>query len=176
MIFSFICDTQPLSKIIKNQKLFRVGMFYVELNPGEDADEEDVISQSIKEIHQVVTLDQNPIMIKKTCFRSALKISQSTQNPSNHHHSWEPSNQKINRQSAQKLSDNIERLSNDQVMKENIYRSFLNLSLILKSYITLKPGEVREQREQLELQQLRGNERFCRNGHRGGRSCSSSQL
>ena len=30
-------------------------MFYVELNPGEDADEEDVISQSIKEIHQVVT-------------------------------------------------------------------------------------------------------------------------
>lgn len=55
MKFSFICDTQPLSKIIKNQKLFRVGMFYVELNPGEDADEEDVISQSIKEIHQVVT-------------------------------------------------------------------------------------------------------------------------
>ena len=40
---------------LTNQKLFRVGMFYVELNPGEDADEEDVISQSIKEIHQVVT-------------------------------------------------------------------------------------------------------------------------
>ena len=56
---SFICDTQPLSKMIKNQKLFRVGMFYVELNPGEDADEEDVISQSIKEIHQVLALDQN---------------------------------------------------------------------------------------------------------------------
>ena len=35
-------------------KTFR-GMFYVELNPGEDADEEDVISQSIKEIHQVKT-------------------------------------------------------------------------------------------------------------------------
>ena len=46
-------------KMIKNQKLFRVGMFYVELNPGEDADEEDVISQSIKEIHQVLTLNQN---------------------------------------------------------------------------------------------------------------------
>ena len=43
----------------QNQKLFRVGMFYVELNPGEDADEEDVISQSIKEIHQVLTLNQN---------------------------------------------------------------------------------------------------------------------
>ena len=54
--------------MIKHQKLFRVGMFYVELNPGEDADEEDVISQSIKEIHQVVTLDQNPIMIKKNLF------------------------------------------------------------------------------------------------------------
>ena len=52
------------SKNDQNQKLFRVGMFYVELNPGEDADEEDVISQSIKEIHQVVTLDQNPKMIK----------------------------------------------------------------------------------------------------------------
>ena len=32
-------------------------MFYVELNPGEEADEEDVISQSIKEIHQVETLE-----------------------------------------------------------------------------------------------------------------------
>ena len=57
---SYVCDTQQLPKMIKNQKLFRVGMFYVELNPGEDADEEDVISQSIKEIHQVLTLDQNP--------------------------------------------------------------------------------------------------------------------
>ena len=56
---SYVCDTQQLPKMIKNQKLFRVGMFYVELNPGEDADEEDVISQSIKEIHQVLTLDQN---------------------------------------------------------------------------------------------------------------------
>ena len=28
---------------------------------------------------------------------------------------------KINPQSAQKLSDNIERLSNDQVMTENLY-------------------------------------------------------
>ena len=34
-------------------------MFYVELNPGEDADEEDVISQSIKEIHQVATFEEN---------------------------------------------------------------------------------------------------------------------
>lgn len=43
------------------------GMFYVDLPPGEQSDEEDVISRSIKEIHQ----------------------------------------------SAQKLSDNIERLAND---------------------------------------------------------------
>ena len=64
-------------------------MFYVELNPGEDADEEDVISQSIKEIHQVVTLDQNPPKMLKTCFESASKIDrQSAQNPSNHHHLW----------------------------------------------------------------------------------------
>ena len=101
---SYICDTQPLSKIIKNQKLFRVGMFYVELNPGEDADEEDVISQSIKEIHQVLTLDQNSKILinndRKTCFGSSSKIYP---------------------QSAQKLSDNIERLSNDQVMTENLY-------------------------------------------------------
>ena len=46
-----ICD-----KPILPTNTFR-GMFYVELNPGEDADEEDVISQSIKEIHQVAIYD-----------------------------------------------------------------------------------------------------------------------
>ena len=40
-------------------------MFYVELNPGEDADEEDVISQSIKEIHQVATLIKENLKKKK---------------------------------------------------------------------------------------------------------------
>ena len=44
-------------------------MFYVDLNPGEDADEEDVISQSIKEIHQVAIYDlrkfKKTIKVKK---------------------------------------------------------------------------------------------------------------
>ena len=49
-------------------------MFYVELNPGEDADEEDVISQSIKEIHQVATL------IKEHLKKKNLKDSIRSQN------------------------------------------------------------------------------------------------
>ena len=52
-------------------------MFYVELNPGEDADEEDVISQSIKEIHQVATyvkrkLEKN-LKFQKIHFKTVLK-------------------------------------------------------------------------------------------------------
>ena len=53
----------PSQCAVEDVKTFR-GMFYVELNPGEDADEEDVISQSIKEIHQVATLDSRKWKIK----------------------------------------------------------------------------------------------------------------
>ena len=100
---SYICDTQPLSKMIP-PKTFQSWdvLCWTESwrRCGRGGCDQSVHQRDSPGCNLRWKLKK--FVMIKTCFGSASKI---------------------NPQSAQKLSDNIERLSNDQVMRESIYPS-----------------------------------------------------